>query len=193
MGTAASSFMAMKPSSITTTPSSTSVLLKLHAPLDDDGNVPLDEPGTMCRESVQLCKTNLTFMWPLSWQRTAHIFIKAEHNAAALYIFNTITAKSFQWITTNVTEKSPSWAANSCSASHPIHCLYRTCHFINIFTTAQDTQQNSNHKQHQQETKTIYTEMELPKKNFVDNNKYNYQAKLPVLNLHYQQTNITTV
>ena len=35
--------------------------------------------------------------------------------------------------------------------------------------------------------------MELPKKNFVDNNKHNYPAKLPVLNLHHQQTNITTV
>jgi len=35
--------------------------------------------------------------------------------------------------------------------------------------------------------------MELPKKNFVNNNKYNYQAKLSVLNLHHRNTNITTV
>ena len=35
--------------------------------------------------------------------------------------------------------------------------------------------------------------MQLPKKNFVDNNKYNHQAKLPVLNWHHRNTNITTV
>ena len=34
--------------------------------------------------------------------------------------------------------------------------------------------------------------MELPKKNSVDNNKYNYQSKLPVLYLHHRNTNITT-
>jgi hypothetical protein len=53
-----------------------------------------------------------------------------------LYIFNTITAKSLQWITTNVWEKSPSWEAYSCSATHSNPCLYRTCKFITIFATA---------------------------------------------------------
>jgi len=62
MRRAAFSFMAMKPSSMTTTSSSTSELLKLHAPSDDVGNVSLDEPGRMCRESVQLYKTNITLM-----------------------------------------------------------------------------------------------------------------------------------
>jgi len=32
-----------------------------------------------------------------------------------VYIFNTITVKSLQWITTNVTVKSPSQEAKSCS------------------------------------------------------------------------------
>ena len=35
--------------------------------------------------------------------------------------------------------------------------------------------------------------MELPKKNFFDNNKYNHQAKTPVLNWHHRNTDITTV
>ena len=39
----------------------------------------------------------------------------------------------------------------------------------------------------------MYTEMELPKKNFVDNNKYNHQATMPVLNWLHRSTNITTV
>jgi len=34
--------------------------------------------------------------------------------------------------------------------------------------------------------------MELSKNNFVDNNKYKYQSKLPVLYLHQRNTNITT-
>ena len=134
MWTTASSFTATKPSCMTTTSSSTSVLLKLHAPSDDVGNISLDEPGRMYRESVQLCKTNIIFMWPLSWQGMLYIFIKAT-----LYIFNTITLKSFQWITSNVTKKSPSWQTNSCSATHSIPCLYKTCQFITIFTTARLT------------------------------------------------------
>jgi hypothetical protein len=52
-----------------------------------------------------------------------HIFIKANNTAAALYIFNTITVKSLQCIITEVTEKSPSWEANSCSATQSISCL----------------------------------------------------------------------
>ena len=35
--------------------------------------------------------------------------------------------------------------------------------------------------------------MQLPKKNFVENDKYNHQANLPVLNWHHRNTNITTV
>jgi hypothetical protein len=68
-----------------------------------------------------------------------YIFIKPENNAASLYIINTKIAKSFQWITTNVTEKNPSWEANSCSVSHSIPCLYRTRHFITTFTSPTHT------------------------------------------------------
>ena len=34
--------------------------------------------------------------------------------------------------------------------------------------------------------------MEVPKKTIVNNNKYNHQATMPVLNWHHQNTNITT-
>jgi len=95
-------------------------MCKLHARSDDDGNVSPFELSKMCRESVQLCKTNITLMWPLSWQGMVYTFIKTDNTAAALYIFNTITVKSLQGITINVTENSPSWEANSCSDTHLI-------------------------------------------------------------------------
>ena len=71
----------------------------------------------MCRGSVQLCKTNIKLMWPLSWQ--------ADNTAAVLYILNIITFKSLQWITFNVTENSPSWEAYRRSATHSIPCLWQ--------------------------------------------------------------------
>jgi len=67
------------------------------------------------------------------------IFIKDDNTAATLYIFNTVTVKSLQCITTNVTEKSPSREAYSCSATHSIPCLYRTRRFVTIFTTVRLT------------------------------------------------------
>ena len=120
----ASLFIAMKTSSMTSPSSSTSILFKLHAPSDDDFS-PF-ELGKMCRGSVQLCKTNITWMWPLSWQGMVYTFIKADNTTAALYIFNTVTVKTLQGITTNVTEKSPSWEANSCSDTHLIPHLLQT-------------------------------------------------------------------
>ena len=62
-------------------------------------------------------------MWPLWWQGMLYTFIKANNTAAVLYILNTITVKSLQYITINVTETNPSREANSCSATHSIPCL----------------------------------------------------------------------
>ena len=118
-----SSFPAIKTSSITTKSSSTSIRLKLHAPPDDVARDSWDEPCRMCRESVFLCKTDITLIWPLSWQRIVYTFIKAHNTATALYILNIITVKLLQWITTKVTDKSPSPEASSCSATHSIPCL----------------------------------------------------------------------
>ena len=50
-------------------------------------------------------------------------FHQGWSNCSCLYIFNIITVKSLQWITTNVTVQSPSQEANSCSATHSIPCL----------------------------------------------------------------------
>ena len=52
-----------------------------------------------------------------------YTFIKTDNTVAALYMLSSITLKSLQWIKINVTEKSPSWEANSCSATHSIPCL----------------------------------------------------------------------
>jgi len=121
----ASSFTGIKPSSITTTSSSTSILLKLHAPSDDVACDSPDEPGWMCRQSMQLCKTNITLMGHLSRQGMVHTFIKADNTTAALYIFNTITVKSLECIITKVTVKSPSKEANSCSATNSVPRLWQ--------------------------------------------------------------------
>jgi len=116
-----SSLISMKPSSFTSTSSTTFTLLILHDVAYDT----LDEPGRMCRGSVQLYKTTKKLMWPLSWQGMVYTFIKTDNTAAALYILNYITVKSLQYITTNVTEKSPFQEANSCSATHSIPYLFQ--------------------------------------------------------------------
>ena len=46
--------------------------------------------------------------------KNAKMFIKGDNTAASLYIFSILTVQLLQWRTTNVTEKSPSWEANSC-------------------------------------------------------------------------------
>jgi hypothetical protein len=40
-----------------------------------------------------------------------------------LYSLNITTVKSLKRITINVVEKSSSWEANSCSATHSLPCL----------------------------------------------------------------------
>jgi hypothetical protein len=107
---------------------STSILLKLHAPSDDVACDSPDKPGRMCRVSVQLYKTNITLMWPLSRQGMIYTFITADNTAAALYILNIIIVTSFQWITTKGTSKRLFKKANRWSASHSVPCLLQnTC------------------------------------------------------------------
>jgi len=113
MPVGASSFTAIKPSSTTTASCWTAVLVTSHVPSDGVGNFSLDEPGRTCRESVQLYKTNIILMWPVMTRN-------GVLSVAALYILNTVTVQSLQWITNNVTQYIPSWEANSFSATHSI-------------------------------------------------------------------------
>ena len=116
MPISASLFTAVKISSITSTSSSTFILPTSYVPSHDVGNVSLDEQGRILRESVQLCKTNVTLMWPVVTRNGTHF----HPTDSTVYNLNTISAKTLQWITINVRENGPSREANSCSATHLI-------------------------------------------------------------------------
>ena len=102
-----SSFTDVKPLSFTSMTSSP-ILQQLHTPSADVACDSLDEPGRMCRESVQLCKTNLTLMGPLSWQGMLHMLQR------------------------KVLPKKPTVAQLLIQFA----VFYRTCWLITIFTTA---------------------------------------------------------
>ena len=55
--------------------------------------------------------------------RNGIICIQVNNTELSFYFLNTVTVQSLQGITNNVTEYSPSWEANSCSAAHSIPCL----------------------------------------------------------------------
>jgi hypothetical protein len=63
-----------------------------------------------------------------------YTFIKTDNTAASVHILNIITVRSLQLISINLTQNSPSWEANSCSAPHSIPYLLHNTYVHYNFT-----------------------------------------------------------